>query len=262
MIIAVTMQKGGTGKTTTAAALAQAGAIRGARVLAIDTDPQANLTFAMGAYGTEGANAYNLFAGRPAADQIQKTAHGVDVIPAIWSLSTVKSGKGSARRLQDALEPVKNEYDLIIVDTPPTVGELQYNALQAADRYVIPLQADMYSMQSLAQTVSTAQAIQQSNSNLTPAGILLTQYSGKTDIEKQMHRAIVNRAVKDLRLPYLGAIRPGNQIREAAALQRSLYDYAPKSAPAKDYMDLFHFLTGYQYTEVKDTHKSHKTQEV
>lgn len=260
MIITVAMQKGGTGKTTTAAALAQAGAVRGARVLAVDIDPQANLTYALGAYSTKGANSYNLFLKEPASAQIQKTAQGVHVIPASWDLSTVTSAKGSARRLQDALRLIKKEYDLIIIDTPPTAGELQYNALQAADSLVIPLQADMYNIQSLAQTAAAAQAIIQSNPNLKPAGILLTQYNGTTDISRQMFRAIINRAVLDMKLPYLGAVRAGDQIREAAALQKSLYDYAPKSAPAKDYMDIFHYLTGYQFTESKEEHEKPKKQ--
>lgn len=256
MIITIAMQKGGTGKTTTAAALAQAGAIRGARVLAVDLDPQANLSLALGARSMDQANAFNLFEHKPIYNQIQKTAQGVDAIAAAWSLSTVESGKGSARRLQDALKPVKEEYDLIIVDTPPTAGELQYNAMQAADRLIIPLQADAYNIQSLTPTVGAMKAIQQSNDNLQAAGILLTQYSGtNSDISRQMFRALINRAVREMQLPYLGAIRKGDQIREAAALQKSLFEYAPKAGVAKDYMDIFHYLTGYKYTETRKADK-------
>ena len=131
-IITIAVQKGGTGKTTTAAALAQAAAYKGRRALAIDLDPQGNLSVTLAAQMIpEAGNSYNLLMGLPAADLIQTTEQGIDVIPACLDLATISSGKGSARRLQRALEPIKNNYDLIVIDTP-TAAELQYNALQAA----------------------------------------------------------------------------------------------------------------------------------
>ena len=247
MIIAITMQKGGTGKTTTAAALAQAGASRGARILAVDIDPQANLSYALGVDGDAEHNSYNLFIGKEAGEQILTSADGVDVIPAVWALASVTSGRGSARRLQEALQPVKNDYDLIIIDTPPTAGELQYNALQAADTYLIPINADIYNLQSLEQTIAAAEAIRETNRGLAPCGILLTQYAGKTEIETQMFREIINRAAGELHIQYLGAIRPAAKVREAAALQRSLYEYAPTCTAAKDYLNIFHYLTNYEF---------------
>ena len=129
-IITVAIQKGGTGKTTTAAAVVQAAAYRGRSVLAIDLDPQGNLSFTLAA-DTSKPGSYDLLGGAAAADLIQHKP-GYDVIPASWNLSTITSGRGSARRLQKAIEPLKKEYDLIVIDTPPTAGELQYNALQAA----------------------------------------------------------------------------------------------------------------------------------
>ena len=103
MITAVTVQKGGVGKTTTAAILAQAAAYRGARTLAIDIDPQANFSLAVGAQiSTEAGNSYNMLTGAPAADQIQRTTQGIEAIPAGRALATLTSGKGSARRLQEA----------------------------------------------------------------------------------------------------------------------------------------------------------------
>ena len=91
-------------------------------------------------YGVIGSRSYaNLLA----------DPQGADVIAASWNLSTITTGRGTARRLQRALEPVKENYDLITIDTPPTAGELQYNAMQAATGLIIPLQADIYNMQSL-----------------------------------------------------------------------------------------------------------------
>ena len=147
-VIAVAIQKGGTGKTTTAAAIAQAATYKGQKVLAIDLDPQGNLSFALAAEMNR-RGSYDLLQGTPAADLIQKSRQGMDIIPASWNLSTVTSGKGSARRLQKAIEPLKKDYDLIVIDPPPTAGELQYNALQAATGLIIPLQADIYNLQSL-----------------------------------------------------------------------------------------------------------------
>ena len=147
-IIAVVNQKGGTGKTTTAAALAQAAAIQGARALAIDLDPQGNLSFALAANMRQGTT-YELLTGTPAAHLIQRSPTGPDIIPANRNNSTLTSSRGSARRLQKALQPIRGKYDFIIIDTPPTPGELQFNALQAATGLVIPLQAEIYSLQGL-----------------------------------------------------------------------------------------------------------------
>ena len=100
-IISVSIQKGGTGKTTTAAALAQAAAYKGKKALAIDLDPQGNLSLALAAEMLpETGNSYNLLMGLPAADLIQTTPQGIDAIPACLDLLTVYSGPGSARRLQ------------------------------------------------------------------------------------------------------------------------------------------------------------------
>lgn len=240
-VLAVAIQKGGTGKTTTAAALAQAGVYSGRRVLAVDLDPQGNLSLALGATGTE-ANAYSVLTGEePAADNIIETAQGIDVIPAGSALSTVRTSTGSARRLHNALEPIKGNYDLIIIDTPPTAGELQYNALMTADGLIIPLQADAFNLQSLYQITATARQIQKSNGRLQILGIIFTQYDRRSIISRQMRDAITS-AAEGMNVPTLGAIRGAVAIKEAAALQRSLYSYAPKSNPAQDYLDIYKMI--------------------
>lgn len=236
-IIAVAIQKGGTGKTTTAAILAQAAAHMGQKVLAIDLDPQANLSFALAA-DTRGAGAMDLLEGHPAGEIIQQSPQGLDIIPASWSLATATSSRGSARRLERALTPLKWSYDLIIIDTPTKAGELQYNALQAATGLLIPLQADIYNLQSFYQMTDTARQIRTSNKGLKLAGILFTRYTGRSALEKSMRATIEGEAAK-AGAPILGAIREGVAIREAAALQRSIYDYAPKSKPAQDYLTVY-----------------------
>lgn len=240
-IITVALQKGGTGKSTTAAVLAQAAAYRGKRALAIDMDPQGNLSFALGA-DMQARGCYELLEGGDPAGLIQTTGQGVDVIPASWNLSTISSARGSARRLQKALQPIKDNYDLILIDTPATAGELQYNALQAATGLIIPLQANTYNIQSLYQITDTARQFQESNPALQITGYILTMYDARTTIARQMALAI-DQTAQEIGVPYLGTIRRGVAIQEAATLQQSLFEYAPKSKPALDYMALYDKIT-------------------
>jgi len=241
-IITTATAKGGTGKTATAAALAQAAAYRGRRVLAVDLDPQANLTFTLDADPTA-AGSDLLLSGLDPAELIQKNASGIDVIAANIGLTIEKSSPGSARRLQTALVPIKDSYDLIIIDTPTTPGnELQYNALQAATGLIVPLMADAYGVQSLYQITRTARQIQSaSNPDLQILGFILTQHNSRSTIARQMQEAITERAAA-IGVPYLGAIRKAVALQEAAALQTSLFEYAPNSNPAKDYLMLFDAL--------------------
>lgn len=246
-IITVAIQKGGTAKTTTAAALAQAAAYRGKSVLAIDLDPQGNLSFSLGAETPASYSSFELLTEPARAIQAQGTAAGLDVIPASWNLSTVTTGKGSATRLQNALKRLpKRLYDIVIIDTPPTAGELQYNALQAATGLIIPLQADIYNLQSLYQITETAHEIQKSNPALNILGLVITKADTRSALARQMQQNIIEAADK-IGVPFLGSIRTGVAIQEAAALQKSLFEYAPKSKPAADYMALYEKLEQKKY---------------
>lgn len=231
-IISIANQKGGTAKSTTAAALAQAAAYRGKRCLAIDLDPQGNLSFFLAA-DTARAGAFEMLEGKRA--EAQHMAGGLDVIPASWNLQTIISSRGSARRLRAALEPIKERYDLIVIDTPPTAGELQYNALMASTDLIIPLQADIVGLQGLYQMADTAQQIQQGNPELTLTGYILTRHSERSTLARQMTETIEARAA-EMGIPFLLAIREAVAIREAQTLQRSLYEYSPNSKPAADYL--------------------------
>lgn len=241
-IIAIATQKGGVAKTTTTAALAQAAADRGRKCLAIDLDPQGNLSVSLAAQMLpEAGNAYRLLMGEPAETLIQTTEQGIDVIPACLDLATVTSGKGSARRLQRALEPIRGKYDLIVIDTP-TAAEMQYNALQAATGVIIPLQADSYNIQSLYQITDAAGLFKKSNPRLSITGVIVTNYSGQTRHARQIREAIEQQAGA-LGVPYLGEIRRAIAVQEAETFRQSLFKYAPKSTAARDYMALFEKIT-------------------
>lgn len=238
MILTIANQKGGTAKSTTAAALAQAAAAKDYKSLAIDLDPQGNLSFFLQA-NTRKAGSYELITGAPVRECIQHTPGGIDAIAASPNLSTITSGKGSARRLQQALKPLQaiGLYDFIVIDTPPTAGELQYNALQAANALLIPLQADIVGLQGLYQIADTARQIQQSNPALSIAGCIITRQQGRSILARQMQERITAEAAAR-NIPFMGAIREAVAIREAQTLQQNLFEYAPTSKPAQDYMQL------------------------
>ena len=239
-IITVAVIKGGTGKTTTAAALAQAAAKAGKRVLAIDLDPQANLTFFLGAYQNSGGS-YQLLQGADPAQLIQGTAQGISVISGSPDLATERTKPGSAKRLQDALQAVRKDFDFIFVDTPPQMGELTFNALQAATGLIIPLETDNSSLQGLYQIADIAHQMQNTNPGLRIFGAILTRYDSRPKLNRYLSD-IISEKGQEIGAPLLMGIRPGIAIREAQALQLSIYDYAPNSNPAQDYKKLFEVI--------------------
>ena len=239
-ILSFAVIKGGTGKTTTAAAIAQAGAKDGKRVLAIDLDPQANLTFSLAA-DQNAPGSYDLITGGDPAQLIQHTAQGVDTTAASPDLATLTTRAGSARHLQAALAPIKGSYDLMVIDTPPTMGEMTYNALQASTGLVIPLEADTNSIQGLFQIVDIARQMQRSNPLLTIKGALIARYDPRPKLNRFLRDTIAAKA-EELEIPYLGEIRSGIAIREAQSMQQTLFEYAPGSKPAQDYEALYEII--------------------
>lgn len=239
-ILTTAVIKGGTGKSTTAAALVQAAVADGKKALAIDLDPQGNLSLFIGA-AVNRMGSYQLLTGTEAAQLVQETEQGIDIIAASPDLATIKTAPGSARRLQNALIPIKEKYDLILIDTPPQMGELTFNALQASDGLIIPLETDNSSLQGLYQVTDIARQMQRSNPALSVVGIVLTRYDNRPKINRHLQKVIEDRS-REMGVPYLMAIRPGIAIREAQALQQSLYVYAPRCKPAQDYKKLYQII--------------------
>ena len=241
MIITVSNQKGGTGKSTTAAAIATGAAYKGKKTLAIDLDPQSNLSFIMGANPLD-VGAYELMTQKSTPAQlIQHTSQG-DVIAGSLLLAaadTILKGDARIYALQRAIRPLKSRYDVIVIDTPPTLGTLLINALAAADKVIIPLQADILSLQGFYQLTQTIRKAQSDyNKGLTIAGILYTRHSSRTLIAREIIDTMGKKAA-ELKIPVLKTtIRDGVAVREAQTLRQSLFEYAPKSKPARDYLDL------------------------
>lgn len=236
-IITAAIIKGGTGKTTTCAVLAQAAAADKKKVLAVDLDPQASFTTAINGDPNR-PGSYSLFTAADPAGILQQTSQGIYCIAGGSDLSAIHTKPGSGMRLREALEPIKEKFDFIFIDTPPTMGELQNNALQAATDLIIPLEADPDSLQGLYQIADIAKHIQTKNQELTIAGIVLTRYDGRANLNKYYRQAITQRA-QELDIPFLAAIRHGIAVKEARAMRESLFEYAPRSNPAQDYLALY-----------------------
>lgn len=243
-IITTAIIKGGTGKSSTCTALAQAAVRAGKKVLAIDLDPQANYTYYIGADQNK-PGSYELITGADPAGLIQKTEQGIDAIAASPDLATLQTKPGSAKRLQDAIEPLRRKYQYVFIDTPPQMAEPTYNALQASTGLIIPLETDSSSLQGLYQITDIAEQMKESNPKLSIIGVILTRYDGRPKLNRYLQDAIRERA-EEAGAPYLGEIRQGIAIREAQAMQQSLFDYAPNSKPASDYMQIYERISNHK----------------
>ena len=244
--IAIASQKGGTGKTTTAAALSCWAAEHGTKTLCVDLDPQGSLTHILQGDGDR-PGAYEIMKGLPVDQAIQAREGLPDIIPASLQLAGADaeySGKpGRDFFLKKALEPLAADYGLIVLDTPPTLGTLLINSLTASNDVVIPVQADTFAMQSVFQLMDTISQVQQyCNQGLTVVGVLLTRYNGRTVLSRDHRENLADRCVEMGLELFAASISEGIAVKEAQTLQRSLFQYAPKSRPALDYIELMREL--------------------
>ena len=237
MIIAIANQKGGVAKTATAQAIATGAAKIGRRSLAIDADPQANLSFSMGGNSAD-KGLYELMTGAATPGQIIQTTAQGDIITASSSLALPFTGKDPGKLLAKALQPIKKRYDVITIDCPPALNILLVNALIAADVVIIPLTADMYALQGLYQLKQSIQDAQKLNTGLKIGGVVFTRHNTRTILARDLTDVITDKC-GELDIPvYKTTIREGVAVREAQTQRMSIFDYAPKSKPAKDYMQL------------------------
>ena len=233
-IITVAVIKGGTGKTATCASIAQCAAHEGKKALCIDLDPQAALTNMLGADRTA-PGASKLLEGQPIKSTIQPTEQNIDVIAGGPMLASYKVNE---YRLAPALEDVKKQYDLIVIDTPPNFCGLTYEALDAATGLLIAMNADGGSIQGQQYILALANEAKQHNKKLKVLGCIITLYDKRPNISKYMHDKIAEQG-KSLKCPLLGEISRSVAYLEAAALHQSLYKYAPKSKPAQEYKAIY-----------------------
>ncbi len=191
LIYVLANQKGGVGKTTTAVNLAACLAEAGERSLVVDLDPQANATSGLGARAN-GRSTYDLLDGAPLAGLIRRTRFpNLDVVPAKPELAgaAVELSRlpGGESLLAAALAAARSEYSFVFLDTPPSLGPLTVNALAAADRVLVPVQAEYYALEGLAQVVRSIDLVRSTlNPRLVLAGVLLTMVDGRTRLSAEV----------------------------------------------------------------------------
>jgi chromosome partitioning protein len=240
-IITIANQQGGVGKPTTAHALITGLSYKGFKTVAVDIDPQSNLTYTMNADENK-TGIYELLKGNiNTLEAVQNTKQG-DIIIGSLMLSGADmefSDTGREYLLSEALESLKAVYDFIIIDSPPTLGILTINALTAAQDLIIPMGADAYSLQGLSQLNATIKKVRKRcNPALNIAGILITRYNGRTILSQELKDTIENEIA-----PTVGArvfqsiIRETISIREAQIQQASLFNLDEKTIGATDYLE-------------------------
>lgn len=228
-IYAVINQKGGVGKTNTVSALTSGLKLRGRRVLAVDLDPQGNLSYSFGAE-PDGKNVLAVLTGElSCADAVVHTEQG-DIIPGGKLLSGADAfitDTGKEYRLKEALEGMVSSYDCIVVDTPPALGILTVNALTACTSVIIPAQADIYSIQGIGQLGETIVPVKKyCNSGLYINGILLTRYNPRAVLSRDVVSIMEEMAGKLDTKVFDTKIREAVSIREAQMLRQDIYSYA------------------------------------
>lgn len=242
-IIAVANQKGGVGKTTTSVNLSACLAYLGKKVLLMDTDPQGNATSGVGINkGDVNQCIYDILIDDIDLSKVvlETKVENLHVIPATISLAGAEielvSTISREVRLKRALEEVKDKYDFIIIDCPPSLGLLTINALTAADSVLIPVQCEYYALEGLSQLLSTIRLVQKHlNNDLEIDGVLLTMLDARTNLGFQ----VIDEVKKYFQDKVYQSIIPRNvRLSEAPSHGEPIIIYDPKSRGAELYVEL------------------------
>ncbi len=239
-IIGVINQKGGVGKTTSAINLAAALAEH-RQVLLVDLDPQANASSGLGVNIAE-KTVYDVLVGTTPARQAIFTSpeHNLKILPASADLASaaieLDATTENMRLLSKALIGVRPNFDLIILDAPPSIGALTLNALAAADHLLIPLQTEYYALEGIASMMDTVDRIQASvNPDLQILGIVLTMFDSRTRLSQEVEENVRKHFGKQV----FGTVIPRNvRLAEAPSYGQAIFQYAPRSHGAAAYRRL------------------------
>jgi len=241
-VYAIANQKGGVGKTTTAVNLSACVAEAGYESLLIDIDPQSNATLGLGIDKHVQPTVYDALVGDlDLADTVLASSiANLGVIPAGPDLAgaTIELPRleGSENRLRDALAPIRDRYAFIFLDCPPSLGPLTVNALVAADRVIVPVQAEYFALEGLAGLLDTLALVQRElNPRLTVAGMLLTMHDGRTRLAQDVEREVREHFPS---LVFETVIPRNVRIGESPSFGKPVIHYDPYCAGAGAYFEL------------------------
>ncbi|MGZ4134588.1 MAG: ParA family protein [Tumebacillaceae bacterium] len=248
-VIAVANQKGGVGKTTTAVNLGACLANLGKRVLLIDIDPQGNTTSGIGINKADVRyDIYDVLINEvAAADAILPTSsENLSILPATIQLAGAEielvPTMSREVRLRQALQPLKSQYDYMLIDCPPSLGLLTVNSLTASDSVLIPIQCEYYALEGLSQLLNTIRMVQKHlNTSLEIEGVLLTMLDARTNLGLQ----VIEEVKKYFREKVYSTVIPRNvRLGEAPSHGQSIIQYDPRSRGAEVYLELAREVVG------------------
>lgn len=241
--IAIFNQKGGVGKTTTNINLAACLAIKGKKILVLDIDPQGNTTSGLGVSKRKLSDTvYNILIDKtydPRRAIIHTSVENLDLIPASVDLAGAEVElvqiEEREKTLKKGLDKVKDDYDYIFIDCPPSLGLLTINSLTAVDSVLIPIQCEFYALEGVSQLVSTIELVKKSlNPKLEIEGVVLSMFDGRTNLSA----AVVQEVKKYFRDKVYSTVIPRNvTLAEAPSYGQPVIKYDPRSRGAEAYVD-------------------------
>jgi len=241
IVFAVANQKGGVAKTTTVHALGSALVEQGRRVLLVDLDPQGCLTFSLGIDPNDlPRSLHEVFVHRTPAAEVLLKVGDIHLLPATIDLAGAEmqllTRAGREYALTRALEPIKDDYDIVLVDCPPSLGVLTINGLTAANEVLIPLQCETLSHRGVGQLLETIEDVRSyTNPGLKVRGVIATMFDGRTKLGRQVLEDVNTRYNVDVLEP---PVPKSVKVAEAPGKGRSVLQHASRSASAEAYRSL------------------------